>query len=140
MAHGCVPIGDGAVEKAAALRHAKSRRVIPVSPDKYEQVRKENVQLKENNEMLLEENSVHCEVLMVITFLLLVCVSLLNACMHLYVNDFQLQNMFEQTGTQPPPELLQRLANIDTRRHQVMYIELLFDNLSIVLGGCLSRQ
>jgi hypothetical protein len=82
--------------------------------------------LKENNEMLLEENSIRRELLMVITFLLLVCVSLLNACMHLYFNAFQLQNMFEQTGTQPPPELIQRLANIDARRHQVMYTALLF--------------
>lgn len=91
MAHGRVPIGDGAVEKGVVLRHAKSARVIPISPDKYEQVRKENVELKENNWMLLEENSIHRELLM---------------------------NMFEQTGTQPPPELLQRLANIDARRHQ----------------------
>jgi hypothetical protein len=126
MAHGRVPICDGAVEKGVVLRHAKSTRVIPISPDKYEQVRKENVELKENNEMLLEENSIHRELLMVITFPLLVCVSLLNACMHLYLNAFQLQNMFEQTGTQPPPELLQRLANIDARRHQVMYTTLLF--------------
>jgi hypothetical protein len=126
MAHGRVPIGDGAVEKAAVLRHANSRRVIPISPDKYEQVKKENVQLKENNELLLEENSVHRDLLMVIIFPLLVCISLLYASMHLYVNAFQLQNMFEQMGTEPPPELLQRLANIDARRHQVMYNELLF--------------
>lgn len=91
MAHGRVPIGDGAVEKTAVLRHAKSRRVIPVSPDRYEQVRKENDQLKENNEILHEENSIHRELLM---------------------------KMFEQTGTEPPPELLQRLANIDARRQQ----------------------
>jgi hypothetical protein len=70
MAHGRVPIGDGAVEKVAVLRHAKSRRVLPVSPDKYEQVRKENVQLKENNEILLEQNSIHRELIMVITYLL----------------------------------------------------------------------
>jgi hypothetical protein len=68
MAHGRVPIGDGAVQKAAVLRHANSRRVMPISTDKYEQVKKENIQLKENNELLLEENSVHRDLLMVITF------------------------------------------------------------------------
>lgn len=126
MTHGRVPIGDGAVEKAAVLRHANLRRVIPISPDKYEQVKKENIQLKENNELLLEENSIHRDLLMVITFPLLVCISLLYGSMYLYMNAFQLQNMFEQMGTEPPPELLQRLANIDARRHQVMYNELLF--------------
>jgi len=123
MAHGRVPIGDGAVEKAAVLRHANSRRVIPISP---EQVKKENIQLKENNELLLEENTIHRDLLMVITFPLLVCISLLYGSMYLYMNAFQLQNMFEQMGTEPPPELLQRLANIDACRHQVMYNELLF--------------
>jgi hypothetical protein len=41
---------------------------MPISPDKHEQVKKENIQLKENNELLLEENSVHRDLLMVITF------------------------------------------------------------------------
>jgi hypothetical protein len=75
MTHGRVPICDGAVEKAAVLRHANLRRVIPISPDKYEQVKKENIQLKENNELLLKENSIHRDLLMVINFRLLVCIS-----------------------------------------------------------------
>lgn len=125
MPHGRVPIGDGAVEKGAVLRHAKSRSVRPISPDRYEQVKKENDQLKENNEILLEENSIHREMMMVITFLMLVCIGLLYDCMHLY-ESFHLQKMFEQIGTEPPPDLLQRLANIDARRHQVMQTQLLF--------------
>jgi hypothetical protein len=31
--------------------------------------------------------------------------------------------MFDQLGTEPPPDLLQRLANIDARLHQVMFTE-----------------
>jgi hypothetical protein len=58
MTHGRVPIGDGTVKKAAVLRHSNSRIVMPISPGKHEQVKKENIQLKENNELLLEENSV----------------------------------------------------------------------------------
>jgi hypothetical protein len=34
--------------------------------------------------------------------------------------------MFQKMGEEPPPELLQRLANIDARRHQVLYNEKLF--------------
>jgi hypothetical protein len=87
--------------------------------------------------MLLEENSIRRELLMVITFLLLLCVSLLNACMHLYLNAFQLQNMFEQTATQPPPELIQQILMLVVIKLCILHY--CFDTLSIVLGGCLSR-
>jgi hypothetical protein len=65
MAHGRVPIGDGAIEKAAVLVHAPSRAVKPTNPNRYQSVLKENDQLKETNEMLVEENSVNRELVMV---------------------------------------------------------------------------
>jgi hypothetical protein len=96
MAHGRVPIGDGAVKKAVVLRHANSRRVMPISPDKYEQVKKGNIQLKENNEVMLEENSVHRDLLMVTTFPLHVCISLLYGSMHHYVTTYNCRLRFKK--------------------------------------------
>lgn len=65
MKHGCVPIGDGAVDKATVLVHSKSAAMKLMNPADYDKVVKENEQLKETNEILHEENSVNRALIMV---------------------------------------------------------------------------
>jgi len=65
MPHGRVLIGDGAVDKACVLVHAKSASVMPPNHDKYRSVIAENERLKETNGLLIEENGVHRDLVMV---------------------------------------------------------------------------
>lgn len=112
---------------------------MPISPDKYEQVKKENIQLKENNELLLEENSVHRDLLMVTTFPLLVCISLLYGSMHHYVTAYNCRLCFkkwEKSHLLKCYNVLQILMHVVIR---FCIMKNYFDNLSIVLGGWLSR-
>jgi len=55
MPHGRVLIGDGAVDKACVLVHAKSASVMPPNHDKYRSVITENERLKETNGLLIED-------------------------------------------------------------------------------------
>ena len=65
MPHGRVLIGDGVVDKACVLVHAKSASVMPPNHDKYRSVIVENERLKETNGLLIEENGVHRDLVMV---------------------------------------------------------------------------
>jgi len=67
MKHGCIPIGDGAVDKTIVLIHSKSIPFKLINPADYEKVLKENEQLKETNRILVEENNVNRALIMVIT-------------------------------------------------------------------------
>ena len=55
MPHDRVLIGDGAVDKACVLVHAKSASVMPPNHDKYRSVIAENERLKETNGLLIED-------------------------------------------------------------------------------------
>lgn len=68
MKHGCVPIGDGAVDKATVLIHSKSVGFKLINPSDYDRLLKENEQLKETNGILFEENSANRVLIMVIFF------------------------------------------------------------------------
>ena len=71
MKHGCIPIGDGAVDKTIVLIHSKSIPFKLINPADYEKVLKENEQLKETNRILVEENNVNRALIMVIIVSLL---------------------------------------------------------------------
>ncbi|KAL6660880.1 hypothetical protein ACP70R_000264 [Stipagrostis hirtigluma subsp. patula] len=105
MPHGRVPIGNGAVDKADVLAAAKSKNIQPNHTTAYrsvleeneqlrevnEKLKETNEQLKETNEILIEENSVNRDLIL---------------------------RFYADFNKEPPADLLNRLANIDARRHQ----------------------
>ena len=122
MKHGRIPIGDGVVDKAIVLAHSKYVYVRPHDPGHYESVLQENAQLKTNNDILAEENRIHHELFKVIFFPLYL--QLLCPKHTISFGYFQLQSVFDRIGVEPPAELLQRLQDLDARRHQVtLFIE-----------------
>ena len=118
MKHGRVPIGDGAVDKAAVLIHSKSLPFKPINPADYEKVLKENEQLKETNGILIEQINVNHALIMVIIVSLLLSNNMSYACIFIWVH-FQLQKMYSDFGKEPPPELLRCLESLDARCQQV---------------------
>jgi hypothetical protein len=53
-------------------------------------------------------------------------------CVHSCV--IQLQRLYADFGKEPPVDLLQRLQNIDARRHQVKKQTIYLDNSIFVFG------
>lgn len=87
MKHGRVPIGDGAVDKADVLVHAKSM-AVKTNCHQYQSVLKENEELKETNDTLIEENSVHRDLLMVITLSSLPAINMSCPCIFILLFSF----------------------------------------------------